>query len=372
MFGGRRNSYQPVEPSRSRSGRPICEGERRAPLSDPTTSLRTAPTRRARRAGSSVRAARTPGRCRSRGRGPSRSRRPGRAPPSPGAARRCGPRSRRCPSRAARSRRCGCPPGSRRRGRAPPRRARSAQRSARVGASKIAMTPSPVNSTFWPFQRSMTRADGLVVRVEQLPPGAIAHRVRPGRSSRRCRRRGPSPASDRSPRPPGGSGPAPRSSGTPRRSGSCGTSGSGTYVSRTTPELNGPRVGQAQVVGVDPVAEQALAAAEDDRVDEQPVLVDQVVAQELVDEVRAAVDEEVAAGLRLQLPDLGGHVAGDDRRVVPVGPLERVRDDVLRDAVHLPDHLEVAARRSARTPPRSATSDGRAGARRRPSTWARL
>jgi hypothetical protein len=72
----------------------------------------------------------------------------------------------------------------------------------------------------------------------------------------------------------------------------------------------------------------------DDRIDHQPVLVDEVVAQQLVDQVRAAVHEEIAARLRLQLRDLGRHVARDDDRVVPVGTLEGVGDDVLANAVH--------------------------------------
>ena len=94
---------------------------------------------------------------------------------------------------------------------------------------------------------------------------------------------------------------------------------------------------------VDPIAEQALAASQDDRVEEQPILVDQVVAQELVDQVRAAVDHEFAARLRLQLRDLGRHVSRQDRRVVPIRAFEGVGHDVLRDGVHLLGHLEVAA-----------------------------
>ena len=130
---------------------------------------------------------------------------------------------------------------------------------------------------------------------------------------------------------------------------------------------------QAQVVGVDPIAEQALAAAQDDRVDEEAVLVDQVVAQELVDQVGAAVDEQLAARLRLQLRDLGGHVAREDRRVVPVGAFQRVGHDVLRDA-RSSSRSSRRRRRwpSARTPPRSATSDGPAGSASADIAWALL
>ena len=131
-----------------------------------------------------------------------------------------------------------------------------------------------------------------------------------------------------------------------------GTSASGRVREQDDARAERARLDQAQVVRVDPVAEQVLAAAQDDRVDEQPVLVDQVVAQQLVDQVRAAVHQQVAARLRLQRPDLGGHVARDDRRVAPVGPLERVRHDVLRDAVHPVGQFGVAAagRRPERRP----------------------
>ena len=114
----------------------------------------------------------------------------------------------------------------------------------------------------------------------------------------------------------------------------------------------GARRDQAQLVHVDPIAEQALAAAQDDRVDEEAELVDQVVAQELVDEIRTAVDEELAARLRLQRRDLVGHIAREDRRVVPVGAFQRVGHDVLRDGVHLLGHLDVATagRRPERRP----------------------
>ena len=55
----------------------------------------------------------------------------------------------------------------------------NAQRSARVGESNTAMTPSPANSTFWPCQRSTTAEDGALVLVEQLLPGPVAHGGRP-------------------------------------------------------------------------------------------------------------------------------------------------------------------------------------------------
>jgi hypothetical protein len=68
-------------------------------------------------------------------------------------------------------------------------------------------------------------------------------------------------------------------------------------------------VGQAQVVRVDPIAEQVLPAAEDHGVDEEAVLVHQVMLEELVDEIRAAEDHQVAAGELLEPRDLGVDVA---------------------------------------------------------------
>jgi hypothetical protein len=65
------------------------------------------------------------------------------------------------------------------------------------------------------------------------------------------------------------------------------------------------------------------------------------VAQELVDQVGTAVHQQLAARLRLELRDLARDVARDDRRVVPVGPLQRVGDDVFRDAVHALGQLRV-------------------------------
>ncbi len=50
------------------------------------------------------------------------------------------------------------------------------------------------------------------------------------------------------------------------------------------------------MVRVDAVSEQALAAAQDDRVDQQPIFVHQVVAQELVDQVRTAEHHQSPPG----------------------------------------------------------------------------
>ena len=95
----------------------------------------------------------------------------------------------------------------------------------------------------------------------------------------------------------------------------------------------GARLEQAQVVGVDPVAEQVLATAQDHREEDDPELIDQVAREQEVDQVGAAVGDEVAARLRLEPRDLLAGVAAKDGRVRPVGLLERLRDDVFRRAV---------------------------------------
>ena len=87
------------------------------------------------------------------------------------------------------------------------------------------------------------------------------------------------------------------------------------------------------MVGVDPVAEQVLATAQDHREEDDPELIDQVAREQEVDQVGAAVGDEVAARLRLEPRDLLAGVAAKDGRVRPVGLLERLRDDVFRRAV---------------------------------------
>src|SRR4051812_32720522 len=62
-------------------------------------------------------------------------------------------------------------------------------------------------------------------------------------------------------------------------------------------------------------------------------LVHQAVGEHGPHERAAAADVEVAAGLVLERADAVGRVEPDDRRVVPVGLLQRARDDVLRGLV---------------------------------------
>ena len=72
-------------------------------------------------------------------------------------------------------------------------------------------------------------------------------------------------------------------------------------------------------------------------------LVDQVVLEQRVHELLAAVGEDVLAGRRLELPHRLDDVVADDGRVAPDRLLEGLRDDVLRRRVH---HVaeEVAGR----------------------------
>ena len=80
------------------------------------------------------------------------------------------------------------------------------------------------------------------------------------------------------------------------------------------------------------IPEQALPAPEHDREQQDAHLIHQVELQQRIDELRAAGDQDVAAGTFLQLRDLGCDVA-DDRRVVPGGLSKGGRHDVLLEVV---------------------------------------
>src|SRR6201747_2721340 len=103
------------------------------------------------------------------------------------------------------------------------------------------------------------------------------------------------------------------------------------------------RVGQLQRRLLGALAEQALAAAEDDREDHQPQLVDQAVREQAPHQLGAAGDQDHAVDLALDLGDLLGEVAGEHRRVVPLPRLERGGDDVLRHRIHLVGEPGVVA-----------------------------
>ena len=79
----------------------------------------------------------------------------------------------------------------------------------------------------------------------------------------------------------------------------------------------GARVHQAQVVGVDLIAEEMLPAAEDDREQHQPILVDEVVLHQVCDELCASIAGDVPAGLALQVRDLLDQVSADEAGIGP-------------------------------------------------------
>jgi len=72
---------------------------------------------------------------------------------------------------------------------------------------------------------------------------------------------------------------------------------------------------------------------EDERVDEQQILVDEVVADQGLDEIAAAENADVLVGLRLELGDSVRNVAVEQGRVLPRQRFGQcVGGDVLRDA----------------------------------------
>src|SRR5690606_1340613 len=80
--------------------------------------------------------------------------------------------------------------------------------------------------------------------------------------------------------------------------------------------------------------EERISLSQRDRHEADAVLVKEAVADQRVAEVRAAEDEQVLAGLLFQPRHGGPGVLLDQYGVVPVGPLERPREDELRDRVH--------------------------------------
>src|SRR5688572_12497347 len=82
------------------------------------------------------------------------------------------------------------------------------------------------------------------------------------------------------------------------------------------------------------IGEDSLAAAEHQRIDQQVQFVHEVVLEQRVHELTAAIEKDVLARLRLQRAHLVHDVVADDGRVAPDRLLERPRDDVLLRRVH--------------------------------------
>ena len=104
------------------------------------------------------------------------------------------------------------------------------------------------------------------------------------------------------------------------------------------------RVDEPQRLLVARLAEEALAASEHDGEDHQPELVDEVVLDQRLHEPGAAVDDDVAVLLLLQLRDFLHDVALQHRRVVPLGLIQGRGDDVLGHVVELVGELAVPRR----------------------------
>src|SRR3954452_6107930 len=111
---------------------------------------------------------------------------------------------------------------------------------------------------------------------------------------------------------------------------------------------NGSRADEAQRLLLAGVAKEALAGAEHEREDREAHLVDEIVLHQRVHELTAGVDDDLPVHLLLQRRRLLHHVAAEDRRIAPLGVLERGGDDVLRQAVQPVGPLAAPAH-----PPRS-------------------
>ena len=98
------------------------------------------------------------------------------------------------------------------------------------------------------------------------------------------------------------------------------------------------------------LAEETLAAADDDRKDKQAELIDQVVPQESVDEIGTAVDQDRAARVGLQPRDGRPRIVRDERRAGPFDATEAARHDVFGHGVDPIADDVVADRRPERGP----------------------
>ena len=91
-------------------------------------------------------------------------------------------------------------------------------------------------------------------------------------------------------------------------------------------------------------AEEALAGADDHRVDLKVQCVDEVVLDQRLRELRAAVDDDVALVPPCELRDFFDDVAAEHGGVVPLGVLEGGGDDVLRHRVELVRQVALVVR----------------------------
>src|SRR5580692_3458799 len=110
---------------------------------------------------------------------------------------------------------------------------------------------------------------------------------------------------------------------------------------------DGCGVEEAERGGRSAISEQALAGAEHDWEDHQPVLVDELVLGQSPHELSTTSDEDVSCDLLLEPRNLTSKLLADHGRVVPLRVLvgERPRDDVLGHGVHLRAELAGAGHR---------------------------
>ena len=99
--------------------------------------------------------------------------------------------------------------------------------------------------------------------------------------------------------------------------------------------LEGPGVDQLQVGDVGRVAEQPLATSQHHGNHHEPVLVDQVMVDERVEQIGAAKEQDVGARRLVQLGDLLGGIVSDDACVLPARPPQALGDDALWERAHL-------------------------------------
>ncbi len=98
---------------------------------------------------------------------------------------------------------------------------------------------------------------------------------------------------------------------------------------------DGLRGGEPQPLCHAGFPEKLLAGADDDRVDLEVQGVNEVVLDQRLDELRAAMHNDVAVISLFELPDLVHDVTGKDDGVVPFGVGQGLRDDILGHGVEL-------------------------------------
>src|SRR3954453_2221439 len=103
----------------------------------------------------------------------------------------------------------------------------------------------------------------------------------------------------------------------------------------------GSRLGEPQPLGLARTVEEPLARADDHRIDEQVEGIDEVVLDQRLRKLRATVNEDVSLVPLLEIPHLLDDIAAENRRVLPLGILQRRRDDVLRHRVEVVGELAL-------------------------------